>query len=224
MSQLAGMVRLMTAASQTSAPDGADYDALIFDWDGTLVDSRDICFHGLASALADVDVVLDPQWYWPREAIASPDMLVLWEQEFGPLPEPIDEIIVRCRTYVMAAAPRLVVIEAYAQIARAAHARGQRLAIGSNASTNTVAAGLAATGLVALFDTVVTWSDVPAGRGKPAPDIFLLAAQRLDTRPDRCLVYEDTDDGVTAALVAGMTAYNVRTGQLLRPQPSVPAA
>lgn len=178
----------------------------------------------MASALADVDVVLDPQWYWPREAIASPDMLVLWEQEFGPLPEPIDEIIVRCRTYVMAAAPRLIVVEANAQIARAAHARGQRLAIGSNASTNTVAAGLAATGLVALFETVVTWSDVPAGRGKPAPDIFLLAAQRLDARPDRCLVYEDTDDGVTAALVAGMTAYNVRTGQLLRPQPSIPAA
>jgi beta-phosphoglucomutase-like phosphatase (HAD superfamily) len=104
----------MTATGQTSAPDGTGYDALIFDWDGTLVDSREVCFDGLARALADVDVVLDPQWYWPREAIASPDMLVLWEQQFGPLPEPIDEIIVRCRTYVMAAAPQLVVVEAYA--------------------------------------------------------------------------------------------------------------
>jgi HAD superfamily hydrolase (TIGR01509 family) len=68
--------------------------------------------------------------------------------------------------------------------------------------------------LAALFDTVVTWSDVRAGRGKPAPDIFLLAARRLDARPDRCLVYEDTDAGVTAALAAGMSAYNVRTGQM----------
>lgn len=134
------------------------------------------CYDGLARALADVGVVLDPQWYWPREAIASPDMLVLWEQEFGPLPEPIEEIIVRCRTYVMAAAAQLVVVDDHAQIARAARARGQRLAIGSNSSTNTVAAGLAATGLNAVFDTVVTWSDVAAGQGKPAPDIFLLAA------------------------------------------------
>jgi beta-phosphoglucomutase-like phosphatase (HAD superfamily) len=81
------------------------------------------------------------------------------------LPEPVDEIIVRCRTYVMAAAPRLVVIDENVRIARAAQARGQRLAIGSDASTNTVAAGLAATGLDTLFRTVVTWSDVPAGRG-----------------------------------------------------------
>jgi hypothetical protein len=91
-------------------------------------DSREICYDGLARAPADVDIVLDPQWYWPYEAIASPDMLVLWEREFGQLPEPIDEIIVRCRTYVMAAAPRLVVIEPYARIARAARVRGQRLA------------------------------------------------------------------------------------------------
>jgi beta-phosphoglucomutase-like phosphatase (HAD superfamily) len=122
----------MTAASPSSPPDGAGYEALIFDWDGTLVDSREICFHGLARALADVDVVLDPRWYWPREAIASPDILVLWEQEFGPLPEPIDEIIVRCRTYVMAAAPHLVIIDEYARIARAARSHGQRLAIGAN--------------------------------------------------------------------------------------------
>jgi nucleotidyltransferase-like protein/haloacid dehalogenase-like hydrolase len=95
------------------------------------------------------------------------------------------------------------------QVARAARVRGQPLAIGSNASTNTVAAGL-----VGLFDTVVTWSDVPAGRGKPAPDIYLPAAHRLGVAPDRCLVYEDPDAGVTAALAAGMHAYHVRTGEL----------
>jgi hypothetical protein len=109
---------------------------------------------------------------------------VQWELEFGSLPEPVDEIIVRCRTHVIAAARRLVVIEENVRIARAAHARGQRLAIGSNASTNTVAAGLAATGLDTLFRTVVTWSDVPAGRGKPAPDIHLLAARQLDVLPE----------------------------------------
>jgi HAD superfamily hydrolase (TIGR01509 family) len=204
----------MTAESPTRAPDGTGYDALIFDWDGTLVDSRQVCFDGLARALADVGVVLDPAWYWPREAIASPDMLVLWEQHFGPLPEPVDEIIVRCRTYVIAAAPRLVVVDELAQIARAAQARGQRLAIGSNSSTNTIAAGLAATGLNKVFATVVTWSDVPAGRGKPAPDIFLLAAQKLGVQPERCLVYEDADAGVTAARAAGMDVFNVRTRQL----------
>ncbi|MEV4693148.1 HAD family hydrolase [Micromonospora zamorensis] len=205
----------MTA--RTAVPDGKTYEALIFDWDGTLVDSRDVCFGALARAMGDAGVKLDPDWYWPRQAIASPDMLIVWEQEFGPLPEPIDEIIGRCRFYVQAAAPDLKVVEEIARVARAARRRGQRLGIGSNASTNTVWAGLEATGLDALFDVVVTWSDVPQGRGKPEPDIFLLVAQRLGADPARCLVYEDAEVGVTAALSAGMTAYNVQTGVLHRP-------
>jgi beta-phosphoglucomutase-like phosphatase (HAD superfamily) len=207
------------AACQTRAPapDGTDYEALIFDWDGTLVDSRKVCFAGLSRALADAGVALDPQWYWPRQAIASPEMLLLWEQEFGSLPESIDKIIDRCRAYVIEASPDLTVIDEYAQIARVARARGQRLAIGSNGATSTVSAGLAQTGMNTLFSTVVTWSDVPPGRGKPAPDIFLLAARQLKVRPERCLVYEDSDQGVVAALTAGMAAYNVQTGRLLRP-------
>lgn len=210
----------MTAATRENgapAPDGTGYGALIFDWDGTLVDSREVCFTGLSCALAEVGIALDPQWYWPRQAIAAPEMLLVWEQEFGSLPEPIDDIVERCRSYVIEASPSLVVIDEYAQIARAARARGQRLGVGSNGATSMVCAGLAHTGLGALFDVVVTWNDVPPGRGKPAPDIFQLAAQQLGRRPERCLVYEDSDQGVTAALAAGMTAYNVQSRLLLRP-------
>jgi beta-phosphoglucomutase-like phosphatase (HAD superfamily) len=43
-------------------------------------------------------------------------------------------------------------------------------------------------------------------RGKPAPDLFLYAAQQLATAPDRCLVIEDSSAGINAALGAGMTA------------------
>ncbi|GAA3298495.1 HAD family phosphatase [Dactylosporangium vinaceum] len=217
MTQQPPWVNAGRAAAPADVPDGAGFEALIFDWDGTLVDSREVCYRGLAQALDGVGVTLDPGWYWPRQAIASPDLLVLWEQQFGPLPAPIEAIIARCRANVIAAAAQLVVVDTYVQIARAARDRGQRTAIGSNASTDTITAGLTATGLADLFDAVVTWSDVPAGRGKPAPDIFLLAAQRLQTPPGRCLVYEDADAGVAAALAAGMTAYNVRTGRLLHP-------
>lgn len=202
--------------TSATVPDGRAYEALIFDWDGTLVDSSEVCFAALARAMADVGVKLDPDWYWPRQAIASPDLLLVWEQEFGRLPESIDEVIGRCRRYVRTAAPDLRVIDDVVLVARAARQRGQRLGIGSNSSGSVVAAGLEATGLAALFDVVVTWSDVPQGRGKPEPDIFLLAAQRLDAKPADCLVYEDTEAGVAAAISAGMTAYNVQTGILSR--------
>lgn len=60
-----------------------------------------------------------------------------------------------------------------------------------------------------LFDAVVTCEDVT--QHKPAPDIFLEAARRLQVQPERCLAYEDTDPGIAAALSAGMQVVDVRT-------------
>ena len=57
------------------------------------------------------------------------------------------------------------------------------------------------------FDTVVTGSDVV--HAKPAPDIYLLAAERLRVAPARCVVLEDSVPGVRAALAAGMTPIQV---------------
>jgi HAD superfamily hydrolase (TIGR01509 family) len=49
-----------------------------------------------------------------------------------------------------------------------------------------------------------------AERGKPAPDLFLEAARRLDVPPRRCLVVEDAEEGLAAARAAGMDAVDVR--------------
>jgi HAD superfamily hydrolase (TIGR01509 family) len=62
-------------------------------------------------------------------------------------------------------------------------------------------------GLLPHFDTVVTGSDVV--HAKPAPDIYLLAAERLRVAPARCVVLEDSVPGVRAALAAGMTPIQV---------------
>jgi len=57
---------------------------------------------------------------------------------------------------------------------------------------------------LALFDCIVKGDDPAIGRGKPAPDIFLIAAQRLGADPAACLVFEDALAGVKAAIAAGM--------------------
>jgi pseudouridine-5'-monophosphatase len=56
-----------------------------------------------------------------------------------------------------------------------------------------------------LFDCIVTGDDPQVQRGKPAPDIFLIAAQRLGAQPQQCLVFEDAPSGMQAALAAGMS-------------------
>jgi beta-phosphoglucomutase-like phosphatase (HAD superfamily) len=58
------------------------------------------------------------------------------------------------------------------------------------------------------FAAVVTGEDAP--RGKPAPDLFLLAAEKLGVRPEACIVFEDTDAGLAAAERAGMRIFDVR--------------
>jgi HAD superfamily hydrolase (TIGR01509 family) len=75
-------------------------------------------------------------------------------------------------------------------------------AIASGGPRNVVRQSLQCSGLSDLFPIVVSADDVT--HGKPAPDMFLLAAQRMGVAPARCLVFEDAEPGMRAAEAAGM--------------------
>ncbi len=89
------------------------------------------------------------------------------------------------------------------------------VAIASSAHRAVIAAALETTGLVSVFGTIVSSDDVD--HGKPAPDVYLEAARQLGAAPERCLVVEDSLNGVRAASAAGMTV-------VLVPNHSVPPA
>ena len=82
------------------------------------------------------------------------------------------------------------------------------MAVASSGLGRVVQQTLTTTGLLPLFDAVVTADDVVYG--KPSPDLFLLAASRLGVAPADCIVYEDGDPGLEAAKRAGMRAVDVR--------------
>jgi len=84
-----------------------------------------------------------------------------------------------------------------------------RLGVASSSRRLWIDATLRSLGLAQAFDTVVSGDDVQ--RGKPDPQIYLLAAQHLDVAPARCLAIEDSPNGVESARVAGMAVLGVRT-------------
>ena len=89
------------------------------------------------------------------------------------------------------------------------------VAIASSAHRSVIDAALAATGLGTTFPVIVSSDEVE--HGKPAPDVYLAAAHRLDVDPASCLVVEDSFNGVRAAKAAGMTV-------VLVPNHSIPPA
>jgi HAD superfamily hydrolase (TIGR01509 family) len=86
---------------------------------------------------------------------------------------------------------------------------GVPIAIASSGGPRKVAFSLAETGLSELFDVVCTSAEVE--RGKPAPDLFLLAARKLTLDPTECAVIEDAAPGIEAARAAGCFAIGVTT-------------
>lgn len=95
------------------------------------------------------------------------------------------------------------------ELAAALRLEGIPRAIGSSTPRENLDAIFAATGLGGLFDAVACGDDVV--HGKPAPDVFLLAARRLGLAPADCLVVEDAHAGIEAARRAGMPVLAVAT-------------
>src|SRR4029077_13533534 len=90
----------------------------------------------------------------------------------------------------------------------------RKMAVASGGWKSIINQSLGAVGLNDLFDAIVGADDVK--HGKPAPDIFLKAAQQLGLKPEECLVYEDGDLGIQAARAAGMEVIDVRPWYLPR--------
>jgi len=98
-------------------------------------------------------------------------------------------------------------VEAVTAIARS-NAGKVPMAVASNGQRSIVEPTVETIGLRSLFHTIVTLDDAAAG--KPAPDLFLLAAERMGVEPYKCIVYEDSDAGLEAARRAGMRWVDVR--------------
>jgi HAD superfamily hydrolase (TIGR01509 family) len=185
-------------------------DAVILDFDGTLADTAPGHEQALRAALQPHGLDLDHDWYLRHAGLSIRDLL-------AKLPDarqlPDNQIIQQSRTYLLATVGSITPVGCVVTLLRAARRAGLPCAIASGASRLLVQPGLEALGLTAEFAAVVSLEDAP--RGKPAPDLYMEAARRLDVPPGRCLAVDDAPDGVTAALAAGMHVLTLADGQLV---------
>jgi HAD superfamily hydrolase (TIGR01509 family) len=186
-------------------------DAIIFDCDGVLVDSEVLALEVEIAAAADVGLTYDLDEYkarfMGRTTQAFFDLLAedCLERTGRPLPEGFQE---RCYGNYRASLHRLTEVQgALRMIAAVTH----RKAVASSSTADALEEKLRRTGLWDHFAPHVYSTDLVA-HGKPAPDVFLYAAQKLDAEPARCLVFEDSVHGVHAARAAGMRVWGFAGG------------
>ena len=89
---------------------------------------------------------------------------------------------------------------------------GIKLAVATSSSPLLARTILERCGIFSFFDAVVTTSE--AGKSKPSPDVYLLAAHRIGIDPDNCLVFEDSPNGLSAAKNAGMYCVAIETSSV----------
>jgi HAD superfamily hydrolase (TIGR01509 family) len=188
-------------------------DLVIFDCDGVLVDSEPIINRAHAEVLTACGYPITDRDLVERFCgMADPDMLAIIVREWGhalppSYPVRVGAIIEHGFVHSLAA---------IAGVAEALDALPLAACVASSSSLDQICRKLELTGLLARFGGNL-FSATMVARGKPAPDLFLHAASEMRAAPAHCIVIEDSEAGVAAAVAAGMMAIGFCGGSHCRP-------
>jgi HAD superfamily hydrolase (TIGR01509 family) len=183
------------------------FDAVIFDCDGTLVHSMPLHFEAWCEALSlhGAANIFKEDVFYAMGGRPTKDIVVEINDEYGLKLDP-EKVAFSKREAFLRKLGQLELIDEVAAFAESL--RGKLpMAIATGGTRLVIEKTLQAVGVSDLFEEVITADDV--ANGKPAPDIFLKAAQMLGVKPERCLVLEDAPAGVMAGQLAGMTVISI---------------
>ena len=183
--------------------------AFIFDMDGTLVDNMPFHIDAWMQLMHENGVAIERDWFL-RETAGNTNAMILrrfinaefTDEEVHPIGE-YKEVLYRDEARGM-----IKPLEGLFSFLTDARNYGIKLGVATSATPENIDFVLSAIGLREYFDVIVGAVDIT--HGKPNPEIFLVAAQRLGVAPEECLVFEDAPAGIEAARLA-----NMRTAVLL---------
>jgi len=177
-----------------------EFDAYIFDCDGTLADTMGLHYEAWKMALKPHGAELPEDLYYSWGGRPTREIIEAINEMQGLLMDP-DDMVRHKEGLYHSLVPEAKAIAPVVAFARSKHGV-KPLAVASGGGRQAVTATLEGLGILALFDVVVTSEDYR--NGKPSPDPYLTAASRLGVNPAGCLVFEDTEIGRQSALAAGM--------------------
>ncbi|MGW7289174.1 HAD family hydrolase [Streptomyces sp. NPDC054847] len=183
------------------------YDLVIFDNDGVLVDSEPLSNTLLAAYLTELghSTTYEESLRDYMGAAMHRVHDIVRERTGQDLPADFDDTF---HARVFAAFEReLAAVDGVTEVLEKLRADAVPYCVASSGSHERIRIGHRTTGLDRWFREETVFSAQDVGMGKPAPDLFLHAAERMGVAPERCVVVEDSRLGVQAALAAGMDVY-----------------
>ena len=189
---------------------------LIFDCDGTLVDSMPLHWRAWDTVCQRHGIDFAEERFYAMGGVPSKKILGMLKAEQGLNFDTAQVSREKEETY-LPLMREVKLIEPVAEIARAHHGKIP-LGVATGGRTQFIQPLLKSLGVMDWFDALVTSDDVE--NPKPAPDTFLKAAALMGVPAEDCRAYEDTDLGMDAIRAAGMEAVDVRTLEGVLPQPA----
>lgn len=179
--------------------------AVIFDMDGVLVDSQPYHFKADIDTMTEYGVIKDQKFYESFAGTLTADRMRTLKEMFG-LDVPVEEMTIKRENMILDIMGKedIKPVSGIPEFLRSIKEKGLTTAVASSSDYKLINLILDRLKIAKYFDSVTSGSDVK--RGKPSPDVFLLAAERIGIEPAECLVVEDSENGVKAAKAAGMKA------------------
>jgi HAD superfamily hydrolase (TIGR01509 family) len=180
-------------------PEG-EFKAYLFDCDGTIVDSMPLHYLAWRTVLAEHGCEFGEDLFYAWGGMPTAEIVATLNARQG-LRMVVEEVCERKESLYYELLPELKAVPEVLEHIEQAHGRIP-FAVVSGGTRDSVVRSLTALGLMERFETLVCAGEYV--KGKPHPEPFLLAAERLGVQADHCLVFEDTEMGIAAAKAAGM--------------------
>ena len=185
-------------------PDG-DFQAYLFDCDGTIADSMPLHHVAWSQALAPYGAEFAEELFYAWGGRPVIEIIADLNERQG-LAMPVAAVARERERIFRELLPKISAVPGVLEHIEDAHGRVP-FAVVSGSDRESVTASLSALGLLEKFDVLVCAGDY--ARAKPDPEGFLLAARLLGVEPAGCVVFEDTDLGIRAATAAGMASVRI---------------